>query len=116
MYQEYSSLLSSTCEIQHRVGVRALHYYERLETAWMNSTRQERRKHVLIGMSTVCSKARNLNDARGYCGDYVRLEKLSREPATFLDFLRLSSWMICPRYRDSPLYPPRRMGQVLGQD
>ncbi|KAF9042602.1 hypothetical protein BDZ89DRAFT_1156185 [Hymenopellis radicata] len=88
MYHSYSVLHSSTCEIQYRVGVRAMHYYERLETAWMNSTRQERRKHVLIGMSTVCSKARNLNDARGYCGDYVRLEKLSREPATFLDFLK----------------------------
>ncbi|KAF9042576.1 hypothetical protein BDZ89DRAFT_1156163 [Hymenopellis radicata] len=88
MYNEYSGLLSSTCEVQHRVGVRALQHYERLETAWMNSTRQERRKHVLIGMSTVCSKAKNLNDARGYCDDHVRLEKLSREPATFLDLLK----------------------------
>ncbi|KAF8911929.1 hypothetical protein CPB85DRAFT_639535 [Mucidula mucida] len=39
-------------------------------------------------MSTVCSKASNLNDARGSCGDYVRLEKLSGEPATFLDLFK----------------------------
>lgn len=29
-----------------------------------------------------------MNDARGSCGDYVRLEKLSGEPATFLDLFK----------------------------
>ena len=73
VYHSYSILYTSTCEVQWRVGKRAMIYLDELEPAWNASTKDERRKHLLIGMSTACSKARNLNDARSYCPDEIRL-------------------------------------------
>ncbi|KAJ7140849.1 hypothetical protein C8R44DRAFT_726561 [Mycena epipterygia] len=45
-------------------------------------------KHVLIGLTNVCSIAKNLHDARIYCGRELRLSHLRKDGRAVLDLLK----------------------------
>ncbi|KAJ7618016.1 hypothetical protein FB45DRAFT_1007652 [Roridomyces roridus] len=86
----YPTLLSSTCAMQRNMTQDALSYIasQNLDEQWMDASPDERRKHILGAMASVCSKARNLNEARAYCVPELRLSRLRLNGKIFLDLLR----------------------------
>lgn len=53
----------------------------------MAASVDERRKHVLVGLSRACGIARNLNTSRMYCAKELRIEHLSADGRVVLDLL-----------------------------
>lgn len=86
---QYSHMLGTTLHVLQLLGNCGLDALmeEEFETKWEHASVQERRKHVLVGLSGPCGSAKNLNDARIYCGDVLKLEYLSRDPKVFIDLL-----------------------------
>ena len=66
IFDQYSTPSHSTCESRFRLGVLGLYALEHpyFEQRWKDASMEDRRKHVLIGLSRSCAIARNLNDAR----------------------------------------------------
>lgn len=89
IFDQYSTLLQTARQDQYRIGVAGLTALEELAFAqrWKSASVQERRKHVLVGLSEACAIARNLNDARMYCGDVLKLRYLSQDPQVLLNLL-----------------------------
>ncbi|KAJ7137242.1 hypothetical protein C8R46DRAFT_1137979 [Mycena filopes] len=58
------------------------------DAKWLDAGTDARRKHILGAMADVCSKARNLNDARMYCVPELRLTRLRLDGKAFLDLLK----------------------------
>ncbi|KAJ7618004.1 hypothetical protein FB45DRAFT_933114 [Roridomyces roridus] len=86
----YPELLAGTCAMQRNMTQDAIMYFVggNLEKRWMDASPDERRKHILGAMASVCSKARNLNEARAYCVPELRLSRLRLDGKVFLDLLR----------------------------
>lgn len=59
------------------------------EALWNASSVAVRRKHVLIGLSEVCSVSINLNKARCYAKDILTLDHLANEGRVFIDLIKL---------------------------
>ena len=89
IFDQYSTLSQSTCESRFRLGLLGLYALEHhnFEQRWKDASMEDRRKHVLIGLSRSCAIARNLNDARMYCGDVLKLGHLSQDAQVLLDLL-----------------------------
>lgn len=89
IFDQYSELLQNTREVQYRIGIRGLHALTNLdfEQLWEKASVEDRRKHVLIGLSEPCASARNLNEARMYCGDVLKLRHLSQDAHVLLNLL-----------------------------
>ena len=88
IFDQYSTLSQSTCESRFRLGLLGLYALEHnFEQRWKDVSMEDRRKHVLIGLSRSCAIAQNLNDARMYCGDVLKLGHLSQDAQVLLDFL-----------------------------
>ncbi|KAF7376839.1 MYND-type domain-containing protein [Mycena sanguinolenta] len=85
----YPGLVSATCAIQRNITQEALDYFTEsdLETRWMAARADVRGKHILDSMVALCSKARNLNEARSYCPE-LSLKRLRSNGKAFLDLLR----------------------------
>lgn len=115
IFDQYSTLSQSTCESRFRLGLLGLYALEHhnFEQRWKDASMEDRRKHVLIGLSRSCAIARNLNDARMYCGDVLKLGHLSQDAQVLLNFLQISSPKIAPLYQKSPISFPTPFGIVL---
>ncbi|KAJ7620219.1 hypothetical protein FB45DRAFT_148557 [Roridomyces roridus] len=86
---DYSSNLLGTCVVQRDLTLEARHFYTYdLEARWLSASRAIRRKHLLHALAAVCSRAVNLNAARGYCTTELDLERLSSDGQFFLDLLQ----------------------------
>ncbi|KAJ6483923.1 hypothetical protein C8R45DRAFT_293805 [Mycena sanguinolenta] len=85
----YPSWVANTCAIQRNITEEALRYFSEssLETRWMDAGPDARGKHILDAMVSLCSKARNLNEARSYCPE-LSLTALQADGKVFLDLLR----------------------------
>ncbi|KAF8166350.1 hypothetical protein K438DRAFT_2025190 [Mycena galopus ATCC 62051] len=85
----YPVLVSSTCAIQRNITEEALGHFthDDFETKWMNAGADVRRVHILAALADVCSKARNLNEARGYCPE-LGLTRLRLDGKVFLNLLK----------------------------
>ncbi|KAJ6603700.1 hypothetical protein B0H10DRAFT_2229752 [Mycena sp. CBHHK59/15] len=97
----FQTLVVSLRDLQAWITRDALTYFARhdLEAKWMNADAVSRRKHILIGLSRACSIAKNLHDARVYCGKEFRLSYLGGDGAVVLGLLKAT--MV-----DDPLAPP----------
>ncbi|KAJ7090843.1 hypothetical protein B0H15DRAFT_246843 [Mycena belliarum] len=86
----YPDLVFATCAIQRNITEEALAHFTRdnLEARWMNASSEVRGQHILGAMAAVCSKARNLNEARAYCSPELRLLRLRLDGKVFLDLLK----------------------------
>ena len=115
IFDQYSTLSQSTCESRFRLGLLGLYALEHhnFEQRWKDASMEDRRKHVLIGLSRSCAIARNLNDARMYCGDVLKLGHLSQDAQVLLNFLQISSPKIAPLYQKPPISFPTPFGIVL---
>ena len=89
IFDQYSTLSQSTCESRFRLGLLGLYALEHhnFEQRWKDASMEDRRKHVLIGLSRSCATARNLNDAHMYRGDVLKLGHLSQDAQVLLDLL-----------------------------
>lgn len=58
------------------------------ESKWMQASVSTRQKHVLVGISEAGNVARNINEARRFAFDVVRLEHLSQDGKTYLDLFK----------------------------
>ncbi|GAW08819.1 hypothetical protein F5879DRAFT_970975 [Lentinula edodes] len=87
---EYSINLNNAIEMRQRLGQIGIFTFIDMdfEATWMNAAPSERRKHVLVGLSEGCSIARNLNDARRFTADVLKLDYLSRDGKTYLDLFK----------------------------
>ncbi|KAF7376879.1 MYND-type domain-containing protein [Mycena sanguinolenta] len=85
----YPSWVSNTCATQRNITEEALRHFSRfdLETRWMDAGPDVRGKHILDAMVSLCSKARNLNEARSYCPE-LSLKRLRADGKVFLDLLK----------------------------
>ena len=113
IFDQYSTPSHSTCESRFRLGVLGLYALEHpyFEQRWKDTSMEDRRKHVLIGLSRSCAIARNLNDARMYCGDVLKLGHLSRDAQVLLDLLTDIIPKDCSIVPKNPLYfSQRRLG------
>ncbi|KAL0565534.1 hypothetical protein V5O48_016489 [Marasmius crinis-equi] len=88
--EQAAFLHTMTCEIQYRIGVRAVLALNDsdLERRWIEAGVDVRRSHVLRALSEACAMARNLNDSRAACYDVLRLDHLSKEGETFISLLK----------------------------
>ncbi|KAI0094210.1 hypothetical protein BDY19DRAFT_9604 [Irpex rosettiformis] len=81
----------STCEIQLRLGVKIVNTFtiDDFELCWgaLMSVSQ-RREHVLKALVNAGAQAKNLNLARAYCADILRVDYLSTDGEVVLDLLR----------------------------
>ncbi|KAJ7633401.1 hypothetical protein DFH06DRAFT_691584 [Mycena polygramma] len=86
---EYQQLVSSTSAVQRNITEEALYHftYDDFEARWMNSDADVRGQHILGAMADVCSKTRNLNEARSYCPE-IRLMRLRLDGKVFLDLVK----------------------------
>ncbi|KAJ7713552.1 hypothetical protein B0H16DRAFT_365233 [Mycena metata] len=87
---EHQGILSNLCRTQALLTGAALTYFAHLdlEERWMKASPDLRGKHILIGLSNACSIARNLHDARVYCGRELTLSHLRSDGRTVLDLLK----------------------------
>ncbi|KAK7001532.1 MYND-type domain-containing protein [Favolaschia claudopus] len=87
--EDYQTLFRSTCAIQCGLTCEALDHFadDNFENKWMLAGPDERGRHILDAMTAVCSKARNLHDARSYCPE-MRLMPLSGDGKAFLAILK----------------------------
>ncbi|KAJ7202103.1 hypothetical protein GGX14DRAFT_157176 [Mycena pura] len=85
----YQMFVSNTCAIQRNITEEALRHFARddFEAKWVGAGADVRGRHILGAMAAVCSKARNLNDARCYCPE-LRLMRLRLDGKVFLDLLK----------------------------
>ncbi|KAF7376842.1 Condensin complex subunit 2 [Mycena sanguinolenta] len=85
----YPGFVNPTCAIQRNITEEALLYFSHadLENRWMVAGADERGKHILDAMAGLCSKARNLNEARSYCPE-LSLKRLRTDGKIFLDLLK----------------------------
>jgi hypothetical protein len=88
--QNYIIIHDSTCEVQHRIGMNFVIVTSRedFEKRWLESDVAVRRKHVLRALSNAGSLAYNLNHARAYTFDILRLDHLSQNGRVLLDLLK----------------------------
>ncbi|KAK6977504.1 MYND-type domain-containing protein [Favolaschia claudopus] len=88
-FKDYQPLVRSTCTIQHNLTCEALNYFanDNFENRWVLAGPDERGKHILGAMATVCSKARHIHNARAYCPE-LRLMPLSHDREAFLSLLK----------------------------
>ncbi|KAJ7031073.1 hypothetical protein C8F04DRAFT_1263346 [Mycena alexandri] len=86
----YQALVASTCAVQRNITEEALKHFsfDDFEAKWMNAGADVRGKHILNAMADVCSKARNLNEARMYCAPELRLLRLRLDGKVFLNLLK----------------------------
>ncbi|KAK7020369.1 MYND-type domain-containing protein [Favolaschia claudopus] len=87
--EDYQTVVRSTCEIQRNLTYEALDHFanDDFENKWMLAAADERGKHILGALAAVCSKARNIHNARAYCPE-IRLMPLSRDGKAFLTLLK----------------------------
>ncbi|KAJ7713553.1 hypothetical protein B0H16DRAFT_1899476 [Mycena metata] len=87
---EHQSILRDLCQTQAHLTAVALTYFarENLEDRWMKAAPDLRGKHILIGLINACSIAKNLHDARVYCGRELTLSHLRSDGRTVLDLLK----------------------------
>ncbi|KAJ7910897.1 hypothetical protein B0H13DRAFT_2010874 [Mycena leptocephala] len=85
----YQSFVTTTCAIQRNITEEALHHFTHndFEAKWMKAGADVRGRHILGAMAAVCSKARNLNEARAYCPE-IRLMRLRLDGKVFLNLLK----------------------------
>lgn len=85
----YQAFVLSTCAIQRNITAEALQHFaeDNFEARWMTAGADVRGKHVLRAMAAVCSKARNLNEARAYCPE-LRVIRMRLDGKVFLGLLR----------------------------
>ncbi|KAJ7034047.1 hypothetical protein C8F04DRAFT_601211 [Mycena alexandri] len=86
----YQALVASTCAVQRNITEEALKHFsfDDFEAKWMNAGADVRGKHILNAMADVCSKARNLNEARMYCAPELRLLRFRLDGKVFLNLLK----------------------------
>lgn len=83
----------TTCEIQHRIGVKVIERFVvgggyDFDRRWVEASLEERRKHVLIGLANGGKQANNLNMARAYSSDILRLDHLSKDGKVLVKLLQ----------------------------
>ncbi|KAJ7301634.1 hypothetical protein DFH08DRAFT_906568 [Mycena albidolilacea] len=85
----YPGLVSGTCAIQRNITAEALDHFthDAFEVKWMDAGSEVRGRHILRAMAAVCSKARNLNEARNYCPE-LSLRRLRLDGKLFLGLLK----------------------------
>ncbi|KAJ6456508.1 hypothetical protein C8R45DRAFT_580140 [Mycena sanguinolenta] len=85
---QYQGFVNPTCAIQRNITEEALLYFSHadLESRWLDAGADVRGKHILEAMAALCSKARNLNEARSYCPE-LSLKHLRADGKVFLDLL-----------------------------
>ncbi|KAJ6573485.1 hypothetical protein DFH09DRAFT_1151945 [Mycena vulgaris] len=105
---EYQGLLGALCSVQVWLTQEALLYFARndLEAKWMGASAELRGKHILIGLSNACSIAKNLHDARVYCGRELRLSRLRGEGRVLLDLLKAVMTEDILKVPEKPKYVP----------
>ncbi|THV02727.1 hypothetical protein K435DRAFT_836239 [Dendrothele bispora CBS 962.96] len=83
-------LHESTCEIQHRIGIKTINAFSKkdFEKRWLDVGVDVRRKHALRALANGCSLARNLNQARAYSFDILRVDHLSQNGKVLIDLLK----------------------------
>ncbi|KAK7002202.1 MYND-type domain-containing protein [Favolaschia claudopus] len=88
---DHLCLLKQTCELEQLLSFEALKNlaHDDFEMKWTRATVDERSKHVLEALATVCSVSTNLHDARAYCPE-LRLTHLSVDPHAFLELLKIA--------------------------
>jgi hypothetical protein len=81
--------MGNTRAIQRNITEEALHHFTHndFEAKWMKAGADVRGRHILGAMAAVCSKARNLNEARAYCPE-IRLMRLRLDGKVFLNLLK----------------------------
>ncbi|KAF7376701.1 Condensin complex subunit 2 [Mycena sanguinolenta] len=86
---QYPELVDGTCEVQRDITAEALFYFSQanLETRWMDAGADMRGKHILDAMAALCSKARNLNEARSYCPE-LSLKHVRADGKVFLGLVK----------------------------
>ncbi|KAL0576164.1 hypothetical protein V5O48_005805 [Marasmius crinis-equi] len=115
LLEYYALLRTQTCEVQRNVGGAALHFLlERdLERLWAEAGEAVRRKHTLRALSEACSIAKNLNDARAFCGDILRLESLSKDGKTLITLIKAMIPEDLSRIPKTPYYFPEPRWEAL---
>ncbi|KAJ7812382.1 hypothetical protein B0H14DRAFT_3752600 [Mycena olivaceomarginata] len=85
---EYPDWVSNTCALQRDISQDALYLFahDAFEVKWMKARAEVRGRHILGAMAAVCSKARNLNEARRHCPE-LSLRRLRLDGKVFLDLL-----------------------------
>lgn len=85
----YTVNYETTCEIRHRIGGKTLGAFVRdnFENRWRSASVEERRKHALNGLANGGAQAKNLNTARAYCSDILRLRYLADDGEVLLKLL-----------------------------
>ncbi|KAJ7502576.1 hypothetical protein B0H11DRAFT_1989200 [Mycena galericulata] len=85
----YSMAVNDTCGVQFDLTKDAVRFLssDDLEAKWLRASPDLRREHLLRGMVGVCSKARNLNEARAYAPE-IRLSRLRLDGKVLLDLLK----------------------------
>ncbi|KAJ7035902.1 hypothetical protein C8F04DRAFT_1233408 [Mycena alexandri] len=88
--REHQAILSNLCRTQAILTATAGTYFAgaNLEERWMKASPDLRGKHILIGLSSACSIARNLHDARVYCGRELTLSHLRSDGRAVLELLK----------------------------
>ncbi|KAK7002206.1 MYND-type domain-containing protein [Favolaschia claudopus] len=86
---DHRCLLKQTCELEQLLSFEALKNlaHDDFEMKWKRASVDERAKHVLQALATVCSVAKNLHDPRAYCPE-LRLTRLSADADAFLELLK----------------------------
>ncbi|KAJ7457884.1 hypothetical protein FB451DRAFT_590148 [Mycena latifolia] len=107
-FMEYQTLLGRLCHVQAWLTTDVILDSTRddLEAKWMNASPELRGKHILIGFSNVCSIAKNLHDARLYCGRELRLSHLRKDGRAVLDLLDAVIVEGTLKVPDQPRYIP----------
>lgn len=79
-----------TCAMRHRIGKKMLEVFAKddFENRWLSATVEERRKHALAGLANGGAQANNLNTARAYCSDILRLRYLADDGEVLLKLLK----------------------------
>lgn len=86
----YISNYLTTCQMQTLLGKEVLAAFVGydFETWWVKAPVEERQRHVLKALANAGAQAKNLNLARAYCSDILRLDYLSRDGEVLLGLLR----------------------------
>ncbi|KAJ7618022.1 hypothetical protein FB45DRAFT_933138 [Roridomyces roridus] len=108
----YPYLLSNTCSAQYYLtrDARLCLDEKDFKALWLGASPDERRPHVLEALAAVCRESHNLNMARAYCAEELRVEMLCDEGEVMLDLLRSAMFEDGfrmpkqPRYITSPTW------------
>ncbi|KAK6977539.1 hypothetical protein R3P38DRAFT_2581333 [Favolaschia claudopus] len=112
---QYQGFLGSLVALELALAPDTVRYLSGgLQSKWTEADPAVREKHILIGLSNACSIAKNLHDARIYCGRDFQLSRLRANGEIVLEWLtslvmpangrKYSDLLDAPNYIPDPVW------------